>query len=49
MDKEKIAEGVGTSKQEAQVAAAEKALEIKKWPGPHIDIKKIPKGTEYFG
>ncbi|OGH58590.1 MAG: ribonuclease III [Candidatus Magasanikbacteria bacterium RIFCSPHIGHO2_01_FULL_33_34] len=38
IDKEKIAEGQGGSKQEAQVEAAEKALEIKKWKGPKIDI-----------
>lgn len=49
LDKEKIAEGVGSSKQEAQVDAAEKALEIKQWPGPHIEIKKISENTEYFG
>lgn len=38
LDKEKIAEGAGTSKQEAQVAAAEQALEKKKWKGPHVEI-----------
>lgn len=38
LDKEKIAEGTGTSKQEAQVSAAEHALEKKKWKGPHTDI-----------
>ncbi len=38
LDKEKIAEGSGTSKQEAQVAAAEQALEKKKWKGPHVEI-----------
>lgn len=38
LDKEKIAEGTGTSKQEAQVAAAEQALEKKKWKGPHVEI-----------
>ena len=38
LDKEKIAEGSGTSKQEAQVAAAEEALEKKKWKGPHVEI-----------
>lgn len=38
LDKEKIAEGAGSSKQEAQVAAAEVALEKKKWKGPKTDI-----------
>lgn len=38
LDKEKVAEGEGTSKQEGQVDAAEKALEVKKWKGPKIDI-----------
>ena len=38
LDKEKIAEGEGGSKQEAQVSAAEKALETKKWKGPKIEI-----------
>lgn len=38
LDKEKIAEGQGGSKQEAQVEAAENALKIKKWKGPKIDI-----------
>jgi ribonuclease-3 len=31
LGKEQIAEGVGQSKQEAEQAAARKALEIKKW------------------
>jgi ribonuclease-3 len=31
LDEEKIAEGEGSSKQEAQVQAAERALEIKNW------------------
>ncbi len=44
LDKEKIAEGTGLSKQEAQVDAAEKALEIKQWPGPRITI--LPKEKE---
>lgn len=38
LEKEKVAEGTGTSKQEAQTDAAEHALEIKKWKGPKIDI-----------
>ncbi len=38
LDKEKIAEGTGTSKQEAQTDAAEHALEVKKWKGPKVEI-----------
>ena len=38
LDKEKIAEGKGSSKQEAQVAAAEEGLKKKKWKGPKIEI-----------
>jgi len=38
LDKEKVAEGEGGSKQEAQVDAAEKALEVKKWKGPKVEI-----------
>ena len=38
LDKEKIAVGEGGSKQEGQVAAAEKALEKKGWKGPKIEI-----------
>lgn len=38
LDKEKVAEGQGGSKQEAQVDAAEKALEVKKWKGPKVTI-----------
>lgn len=38
LDKEKVAEGTGTSKQEAQVDAAENALKVKKWKGPKVDI-----------
>ncbi|HBU07527.1 MAG TPA: ribonuclease III [Candidatus Magasanikbacteria bacterium] len=48
LDKEKIAEGHGSSKQEAQVNAAENALEIKKWPGPKINIIKQDTKSEYF-
>lgn len=49
LDKEKIAEGVGTSKQEAQVDAADNALEIKQWPGPKIEIIKRDPKIEYVG
>lgn len=38
LDKEKVAEGTGGSKQEAQVEAAENALKVKKWKGPKIEI-----------
>jgi ribonuclease-3 len=38
LNKEKIADGEGGSKQEAQVDAAEKALEKKAWKGPKIEI-----------
>jgi ribonuclease-3 len=40
LDKEKIAEGHGTSKQEAQVEAAENALNKKKWKMPKVEILK---------
>lgn len=35
---EEIAQGTGTSKQEAQVAAAEAGLKVKAWKGPKIKI-----------
>jgi ribonuclease III len=38
LDREKIGEGTGMSKQEAQVDAAEKALKVKGWKGPKVDI-----------
>jgi len=38
LEKEKVAEGGGTSKQEAQVEAAEQALKIKGWKGPKVEI-----------
>ncbi|MDO8626495.1 MAG: ribonuclease III [Candidatus Magasanikbacteria bacterium] len=40
LDKELIATGVGTSKQEAQTEAAEAAVKTKAWKGPHINIIK---------
>ncbi|MBI5728478.1 MAG: ribonuclease III [Candidatus Magasanikbacteria bacterium] len=40
LDKEKIAEGTGGSKQEAQIEAAEAALRVKKWRGPKVDIRQ---------
>lgn len=44
LEKELIATGIGTSKQEAQTEAAEAALKIKKWKGPKIDIIKRKPG-----
>ena len=38
LGKEKVAEGGGTSKQEAQTDAAENALRLKAWKGPKIAI-----------
>ncbi len=38
LDNEKIAEGSGTSKQEAQVDAADAALKVKAWKGPKVEI-----------
>ncbi len=38
LGKEKVAEGRGTSKQEAQTDAAENALRLKAWRGPKIQI-----------
>ena len=40
LDTEHVATGEGGSKQEAQVDAAEKALEIKNWKGPKVEILK---------
>ncbi len=44
LDKELIASGNGTSKQEAQTDAAENAIKIKKWKGPKINIVKREAG-----
>lgn len=41
LDKELIAAGTGSSKQEAQTDAAEAAIKVKKWKGPKIDIMKL--------
>ncbi len=38
LGKDEIAQGTGTSKQEAQVSAAEAALKVKAWKGPKIKI-----------
>lgn len=40
LDKEKVAEGKGMSKQEAQTDAAENALKVKGWKGPRVEIKE---------
>lgn len=44
LDKELVATGEGTSKQEAQTDAAEKAIKAKKWKGPKINIIKREDG-----
>lgn len=44
LDKDLIATGEGTSKQEGQVAAAEAGLKEKGWKGPHVEIKKRKAG-----
>ncbi len=44
LDKELVAEGFGTSKQEAQTEAAEAALKVKGWKGPKINIIKRKDG-----
>ena len=44
LDKELIASGEGTSKQEAQTEAAEAAVKIKGWKGPKIKIIKKKEG-----
>lgn len=40
LDKELVATGEGTSKQEAQTDAAEHALKVKNWKGVHIRVVK---------
>lgn len=44
LEKEKIAEGVGMSKQEAQTDAAEHGLKVKGWKGPKIKIIERKQG-----
>ncbi len=44
LEKELIASGMGSSKQEAQTEAAEAALKIKAWKGPKIEIMKKQTG-----
>lgn len=38
LGKEQVAEGIGSSKQEAQIDAAEKGLRVKAWKGPKVEI-----------
>ncbi len=44
LDREQVAAGTGTSKQEAQTAAAEEALKVKGWKGPKVFI--APRKTD---
>ncbi|MFA7654295.1 MAG: ribonuclease III [Candidatus Magasanikbacteria bacterium] len=44
VENEMIAEGIGSSKQEAQTEAAEAGLKVKGWKGPKINIIKKEKG-----
>lgn len=44
LDKELVATGEGTSKQEAQTDAAEKGIQVKGWKGPKINIIKRKSG-----
>jgi ribonuclease-3 len=44
LDKELIASGFGSSKQEAQTEAAEAAIKVKGWKGPKINIMKRSPG-----
>jgi ribonuclease-3 len=44
LDKELVASGEGSSKQEAQTEAAEAAVKIKGWKGPKINIQKRSPG-----
>lgn len=44
LDKELVATGVGTSKQEAQTEAAEAAVKVKSWKGPKINIVERKSG-----
>lgn len=49
LDKEKIAEGEGMSKQEAQVSAADNALKIKNWKRSKTNIIVRDPKEEYLG
>jgi ribonuclease-3 len=48
LEKELIASGEGSSKQEAQTEAAEAALKIKAWKGPKIEIIKRKAGDPIY-
>lgn len=48
LEKELIASGEGSSKQEAQTEAAEAALKIKTWKGPKIEIIKRKSGDPIY-
>jgi len=49
LEKEKVAEGVGTSKQEAQVSAADNALKVKGWKRSRTKIITRDPKEEYLG
>ncbi len=44
VDRELVAAGLGSSKQEAQTEAAENALKVKGWKGPKVNIMKRSAG-----
>ena len=44
LDKELVASGYGSSKQEAQTEAAEAAIKVKGWKGPKVHIMKREPG-----
>ncbi len=46
IDKELVATGEGSSKQEAQTEAAEAGLRVKGWKGPKIKIIKLGEGDK---
>ena len=49
LGKDIVATGEGTSKQEAQVSAAEAGLKAKGWKGPTIEVFKQEGGVDYLG
>ncbi len=44
LDKELVASGAGSSKQEAQTEAAEAAIKVKGWKGPKVNVTKRSDG-----
>jgi len=48
LEKELIATGLGSSKQEAQTDAAEAALKVKGWKGPKVEIIKRKPGDPIY-